>query len=99
MGVTRALCSELEERLGEKITSEHQLFAWAVRHAGFIPSRSHKSSDKGGTTAFYRSTSTNYTSELLPVADRVMPRMCDQWRYKQSPRLAEGLWVGRPPEQ
>ena len=95
-GVCRAMWLSLENLLQEKLPGNSILIAWLIRHTAWCLTRFQAKND--GRTAFVRVFGKPYTSQVLPLGERVM--------YKYTSRLptgnldqrwGHGIWVGKAP--
>ena len=93
-GKIRTGLFDLSEKYAEKITPEHYLFPWTVRHSAWTPARFHV--NKMRTTAYKIIKGNDYVSELFALGETVVgeyPRTKDM--PKAAPQWVKGIYTGK----
>ena len=93
-GLVRTLRSAVEEKIGERISLDHPLVPWMVRHAGHTITRCRIR--ENGRTAYQIMKGRRSTAKLVPFAEAVLFKTP---KTKQMPgdfedRWETGVWVG-----
>ena len=94
-GVCRAMWLSLEDLLREKLPIDSILFAWLIRHAAWCLTRFQVKNDE--RTAFVRVFGKAYTSQVLPLGERVMYKDTSVPTGNLDQRWGHGIWVGEAP--
>ena len=94
-GVCRAMCLLLEDLLRGKLPTDSILIAWLIRHAVWCLTRFQVKNDK--RTAFVRVFGKAYTSQVLPLGERVMYKYIFVPMGNLDQRWSHGIWVGQAP--
>ncbi|CAK0793479.1 unnamed protein product [Prorocentrum cordatum] len=94
-GVLRAIWINMEEHMGEKVSTDSILIAWGVRHAAWSLTRFQVKSD--GRTPYVRIFGKAYGGEVLPFGERVMYKYTAVPSGNLDQKWAHGVWVGKAP--
>ena len=102
-GQARALRQQLEESIGQKITTGNAVSAWLARHSAWILRRFQPY--QGGQTPFTRLKGRPYQSKLVQFAEQVLALAPDEKlkggvcrTAKLEQRWVHGTWLGRTEE-
>ena len=93
-GKIRTGLFDLGDKYAEKITPEHYLFPWTVRHSAWTLARFHV--NKMRTTAYKIIKGNDYVSELFALGETIVgeyPRTKDM--PKAAPQWVKGIYAGK----
>ena len=98
----KAFRFRVEKAYKKKITPNHVLYPWLVRHAGWIVNRYRRRGD--GLTSYHAITGTGYTGEIVPFGETVLYKIPitherlakgGVLQHKLDSGWEKGLWIGK----
>ena len=92
-GQVRTMKIRLEEVYGIKLTPQHVLVPWLVRHAAWV--LTHYLIKDDGRTAFGRLRGKEYKADIVEFGEQVWFKDPAKAHAKFDERWASGVWVGR----
>ena len=92
-GFVRTLASVIHETCGFWVKPRSRLFAWMIRHAGYLATDFHVG--KTGQTAFFVLNGCDNKQTLVQFGESVLFKPGDaNMKSKALPRWEKGVWVG-----
>ncbi|CAK0893566.1 unnamed protein product, partial [Prorocentrum cordatum] len=104
-GQTRVLRLDLEKRYGTKVTAAMPIWAWMMRHAGWLHERFSRRA--GGQTPHEMATGTPYKGDICNFGETVLHRIArpahrglagGRRLHRGGAQWGRGIWVGRSDE-
>lgn len=91
-GQIGAICMSVEEHYQQKVTKDHKLLPWAVRHSGFLLNRYQVHAH--GKTSYDFLKNGSYKGEVVEFAESVWVKYVKQ-EAKLESRWGSGIWLGK----
>lgn len=92
-GKVRTWIAVINEKYGLKISCDHYIFPWIVRHSSWTLARYHI--NKSRTTPYRVITGVDYTGEIMPFGETVMAKFPKAPSEKSAPRWVKGIYAGK----
>ena len=89
-GLARTLVRQVSERAGIKIQCSGPIFAWAMRHAGWL--LTHYRRVGGSPTSYEMTTGRKYVGKVAMFGERVLARLPTA---NGEDRFRPGIWLGK----